>query len=288
MSKYTTELRFICETYAEYDESQDYSEVKDVISKSRSKIFDFDYPIFDPAYKPVLETKIITHFYTREICEETVGLWKLRLMAKMNEIMPYYNKLYKSELLEFNPLYNVDYVRDGDRNKADDSVRTNNLKRTSQDSGTERLESGTELGGEDSTETNSALKYGEWNLYSDTPQGGIEGILGAEDEPSLVDNGYLTNARHIIHDGTGTNSDSTTTYGRTSDTDATTTFGKKNITDDTSNTEFNGTTTEDYLEHVKGLMNYSPSRMLNEFRSTLLNIDLDIIKELRSLFFNLW
>ena len=47
MSKYTTEVRFICETLAGYKDSQGYDKVENIIMNSRDKIFDFEYPIFD-------------------------------------------------------------------------------------------------------------------------------------------------------------------------------------------------------------------------------------------------
>ena len=47
MSKYTTELRFICETLAGYDTSQGYDKVGDIIDDCWDKIFDFNFPIFD-------------------------------------------------------------------------------------------------------------------------------------------------------------------------------------------------------------------------------------------------
>ena len=289
MSKYTTEVRYICEDYAGLSESVGYDDIDDVISKSRTKIFDFNYPIFDEAYRPVLETKILEHYYTREICEETVGLWKLRLKAKMNEIMPYYNKLYNSELLTFNPMYDTDYNKDGNRTGKEDSVTLNVNNRDSKYSGTDTTNSNTVKGGADSVHTDERDKYSEWNLYSDTPQGGIEGILGAEDEPSLIDNGYLTNARHILHDGDGTTSDGTTTFGGTSNTVDEINYGKKNNTVDNGKTDFNGNSLEDYAEHVYGKMpGKSYSKLLLEFRETFLNIDMDVINELRNLFFNLW
>lgn len=313
MSKYTTEVRFICETYAGFEESEGYDSIDEIVSKSRSKVFDFSYPIFDENYRPILETKILEHYYTREICEETVGLWKLRLKAKMNEIMPYYNKLYESELLEFNPLYDADYYRKGNRKGTDDNTRTNNLKQNSTNSGSDIRDVNTKRGGTDTrtgntknsgadtTSNQSRDKFSEWNLYSDTPQGGIEGIVGAENEPSVVDDGYLTNARHVLHDGEGTNSTSTTTYGgirdekdvtdygSTIDTKDTMTHGMKNETTNTGDTKFNGKTTDEYLEHVYGRYpGKSASQLLKEFRDTFLNIDMDIINELRNLFFNLW
>ena len=108
MSKYTTEIRFLCESLTGHTESVGFSSVKDVIRDAVPIIFDFDFPLYDPTYKPVLCAKILRHYYTREICEETYGLWKLRLEDRLNTIMPYYNQLYKSALLEFNPFYDVD------------------------------------------------------------------------------------------------------------------------------------------------------------------------------------
>ena len=112
MSKYTTEVRYICETLAGLSESVGYADIEQVIKNCLPKVFDFNFPIFDESYRSVLETKILRHYYTREIGLETVGLWKLKLSTKLNEIMPYYNKLYKSELIEFNPLYDVELIRE--------------------------------------------------------------------------------------------------------------------------------------------------------------------------------
>ena len=248
MSKYTTELRFICETEAGLTESVGYNGIKEVISKARPKIFNFEYPIFDDAYKPTLETKIIRHFYTREIALETYGLWKLKLEAKMNEIMPYYNQLYKSELIEFNPLYDTDINTTGHR---DNDVTSN----------------GQSVAGGKDTRT-STDKVNTWDLYSDTPQGGIRGIQGAENDPALGTDAFLSNARHIIGDTSG--STGTTNYGRT----------------DTANVVTNGDT--DYVERVYGYRGKSPSKSLQEFRETMLNIDMKIIKDLEELFFQLW
>ena len=337
MSKYTTEVRFICEDYAGLTESKGYDSVDEIIESARPKIFDFNYPIFDESYRKVLETKILLHYYTREICEETVGLWKLRLKTKMNEIMPFYNKLYESELIQFDPMYDTDYQKVGNRNEDTDNVTTNDLERNSVDSGTDTRQTNgitggsdvlnstertggsditnsvTEKGGQDETNIENRDKFSEWNLYSDTPQGGIEGILGAENEPSLLDDGYLTNARHILHDGDGTTGNSVTEYGGTSETEDTVTYGrtkngtdttqygktentsdamsygKQNKTTNTGDVTFDGNTTEQYAEHVFGKMpGKTFSKLLLEFRETFLNIDMDVINELRNLFFNLW
>ena len=126
MSKYTTELRFICETLTGLKESVGYADTAHVIEQSAPLIFSFPFPVDDEAYRPILERKIIRHYYTREISEETYGLWKLRLETKMNEIMPYYNKLYASERLEFNPLYDVDMTTTREGENHSDTTTTEN------------------------------------------------------------------------------------------------------------------------------------------------------------------
>ena len=130
LSNFTTQVRFICETAHGETESKGYTSLDEMLESGRTYIFDFNYPIFDAAYKRPLELKILKHYYTREISEETVGLWKLRLNARMNEIMPFYNKLYESELLAFNPLYDVDYTRSGNRDgteQKEESTQTTSL-----------------------------------------------------------------------------------------------------------------------------------------------------------------
>jgi hypothetical protein len=66
------------------------------------------YPIFDPAYKPQLTGKIVDHYWNREIGMETIDMFQLAMRRKMNEIMPYYNQLYESTKVEYDPLSTVD------------------------------------------------------------------------------------------------------------------------------------------------------------------------------------
>ena len=116
MSKYTTEVRYICETSAGQDHSSGYNKIDEILTAAAPVIFSFPFPIFDENYRTTLEKKILRHYYTREICEETVGLWKLRLEDRLNMIMPYYNQLYSTTLFKFNPLYDADLYTVGDRN----------------------------------------------------------------------------------------------------------------------------------------------------------------------------
>lgn len=167
MSKYTTELRFICESLAGKTESEGYNSIDDIIQLAIPKIFDFPFELWDESYKNVLCTKILKHYYTREICAETYGLWKLYLSRKIQEIMPYYNKMYESANFEFNPLFDVDYTREYDR------------------TGTEDRDSN---GNDSNNNTN-------WRLYQDTPQGGLKNV---------EDMRYLTDATKVSNNGSNT------------------------------------------------------------------------------------
>ena len=145
MSTFTTEVRFICETAAGKDESKGFNSLEQILTQAAPHVFDFDFPIFDENYRLVLEKKILRHYYTREIGEETVGLWKLRMNTRLNEIMPYYNKLYESELLEFNPFYDTDYTRTGKRDKTgtdnvtDETTKTGTIADDGSSSGTDAM-----------------------------------------------------------------------------------------------------------------------------------------------------
>ena len=282
MSKYTTEVRFICETASDLGESKGYTDVDTIITNAIPKIFTFTFPIFDENYRSVLEKKILKHFYTREICEETVGLWKLRLDAKLNEIMPYYNKLYKSELLEFNPLYTANLTRtkktdyDSNRNENENINDTSSSNRTTSNSGeVDTTNNSTTTGTGSETSNNTST-----DLYSDTPQGGLSGIES---------NIYLTNARKITDNGStssntsNTNSSTGKVESSESGTDnSASTYGRIRGNTDAL------TSTENYLETVVGYEGTNASDLLLKFRETFLNIDMLVINDLEDLFFQLW
>lgn len=305
MSKYTTEVRFICETSAGLTESEGYENMNEIIANSRAKIFNFSYPIFDENYRPTLETKILKHYYTREIGLETVGQWKHFLDMRLNEIMPYYNKLYESELIEFNPMYDVDYTKEGNRteneDRTDNDSRTDTMTGTVADVGTNSDAMtgtvGDAEGGTQGRTGSNAPKKSTWDLYSDTPQGGIAGIQGAEDDPALGTNAYLTNARHVIEDGTGSSENETTNFGKTNTRTYNTNNAGTNNNTRTYNTENEsegsraGNTAREgeYFERIRGKMTgKSYAKMLQELRETFLNIDMMIIEDLSDLFLNIY
>ena len=142
MSNYTTQVRYICETFAGLTESAGVNDVNTIVEQAAPKIF-MNFPIWDEEYRLTLETKILKHFYLREIAHETVGLWRLRLDTRMNELMPVYNKMYAAVSQEFNPLFVVDITREHDGSSTDRSNSTGNSV----------------------------------NKYSETPQGSIQNVV---------------------------------------------------------------------------------------------------------------
>lgn len=111
--------------------------------------FDFkmdSYPIFDENYRNTLNQNILYHYYENEIGFETAPLFRFYLNQKLNEIMPYYNELYKVQ-----------------KKLIDENLLLNNVNLTET------------LHGSNTTETSStsqSLSNGK-NLFQDTPQGNI-------------------------------------------------------------------------------------------------------------------
>lgn len=287
MSKYTTEVRFICESKSGLENSKGCDDVDEILNNSWNKIFTTKAEIFDENYRPVICKKILKHYYLREICSETVGIWKLWLNTRLEEILPYYNQLYKSALLEFNPLYDVNITRTHNRTIDENKTENGTVTETSTDKNTgSGTRDNTASGTNSNSGTSNVSDSGSSNskdLYSDTPQGALTGI---ETET------YLTNARKITNTDSSTSESNNSGRGEYKDTGNV----KYSDTSDRTNTK-NGSNsntgslnnTEEYLETVSGKQGGgSYSNMLKEYRDTFLNIDRMVIAEFDDLFFGLW
>lgn len=282
MSKYTTELRYLIENNF------------DIGLKN--------YPIFDENYRELLNQKIINHYYFREIGMETAELFKRYLNTTMNEIMPYYNQLYKSELLEFNPFYNVDKTIVSDKNnnsvsdfignttgknqqKADtENTQTNNGKQQTTTAATSVGESVGNSKGSGKT-TNKSKR-----VSSDTPQGFLS--INSIDNETYASAAEMANGESVneftVNDTKATSNNSES--GTTDQTNIAETKAKGNTTSNTT-TETdtaNKTTSNDFENYVSHVIGKSEgetySEMLLKFRDTFLNIDMMIIDELKTCF----
>lgn len=174
MSKYTTQIRWLVESGWDFGLK--------------------DYPIFDEAYRTPLNQKIIDHYYFREIGFETAALFNRFLNRTMNEIMPYYNQLYQSELIEFNPLYTIDYQE----------VYTK--KTTGNSTGTTTGE-----GTEEATNVHSATPQGMLSI------GDIKSNTWADD--ATIDNGKTTSNINTTNNLTNLDEYAKHVFGKASGSD---------------------------------------------------------------------
>jgi len=297
LSKYTTELRYLIEN------STDANGVVNVGLD--------DYPLFDELYRPILNAKLLNHYKFREIGMETTALFKYFLTRTMDEIMPYYNQLYKSELLLFNPLYDFEKWTETERNKngtvltginttgnissdqVNSETETNGMKKTdnNQIDSTNTVHGVT---GVDTTETTGGTSKG---VTSDTPQGllsigNIEGDVYASSVDMKKSDGTNIGTNDTVSDGTNIDTNTQVSTGSqdniikidgTNNNDIVST-GKHNL--DTATTDL-----DTFTNHVKGntgFKNYS--QLLTDFRSTFLNIDMMVINdpEIQNLFMGVW
>lgn len=213
--------------------------------------------------------------------------------------MPFYNKLYETANFEFNPLYDTDIT----------TTKTGGKEGSSNDNGTITTELETAKTSENTTadNENNSKEYtkniettgqnknvansesDKWDYYSDTPQGGITGIENKS---------YLTSARNTTDKTDSTNTlDTTSTTAETYGDDynkqrSIESINNENIVNEgkelsSKTNTFN--TTEEYIERITGKRgSYTYSKMIMEYREALLNVDMLIIEELESLFFQLW
>ena len=259
MSRYTTELRFICEDSIPLSEQGDFTDVDKAIECGRKRIFTFNYNLFDEDYKPVIETKFLRHFYTREIGMETFALWKLKLRDLWEMKLPYYNKLWESELIKFDPFRDVDYkvINTGDR------WTNNNTNGTSNKTNESNLSDKTKNTYANKNERNENLI----NKFSDTPQGGLDGVI--EDD-------WLSTATQDVNKYSGGESGNNVSdkNTKTSENENVKTSNASNIHD-----------IDDYERHIVGKMGLSSyPKLLQEFRDSFLNIDEMFINEMNGLF----
>lgn len=327
MSKYTTEVRFICESKSGLEVSGGSGDVDNIIANSWNKIFTSKAPFFDEEYRSVLCQKILKHYYLREICCETVGIWILWMNTRLEEIMPYYNQLYESAKIKFNPMHDVDLTRKHERNiegtSEENGTRTQKTKETKTQTTKETKTQATKEEREDTINESKILTVNsntnntidgtksttnisdktKRDLYSDTPQGAISG---------LENENYLTNARKITDNINNTGNEDTNVTEKNSNEykeNGTTNNSANGITngsldgttngilDGTNNGSLDGTTsnsgssntTEDYIETIVGKQGTeSFSSLLNKFRETFINIDMQVIEDFSDLFFGLW
>jgi hypothetical protein len=261
MSKYTTQVRWIIEQ-ATY-ENQDLS-ISQRVALACSKIFNFDFPIWDEEYRATLEKKILMHYFNKEIGFETVGLWKFYLEERLNLIMPYYNNLYKTTVRDYDWLTDTNSHETYIGNKKLQENAKYDANGNVKDSGDEKFS------GTDSNELKVTQNQNSKTLSSDLPQANYADIdYGTELKEEEQNNTNNENAT--------AKNNSTTNRSSTTDTTQNSTNDLQSNTDDIYT-----------RDRVGAFGSRSLTELLMQYRESLINIDAMVINELADLFMTIY
>lgn len=170
--------------------------LKDVVRVTKGDIGLDSYPLFREDYRSSLNEKIQNHFWNQEIGMESVDLWRFNMRRKMAEIMPYYNKLYDSENIKYDPLSTMNL-----------ETKSNNTQQQTSSSSGASVSSGTndaKSRAVNSTFPQSALNDNDTGNYADS---------SAESNASGANTGTASENRS--EQGTGTAAGDSTTTGYT-------------------------------------------------------------------------
>lgn len=93
-------LYAIMNSIANYDK-EEQTKIRNLAKATHDKIFDFDYTLSTTISKEDFECQILNHFIMRRIGFDTFTAFQLYLENKLQEILPFYNKMFDS-LSSFN------------------------------------------------------------------------------------------------------------------------------------------------------------------------------------------
>lgn len=111
---------------------EEKTKVPDLAKEGRAKIFNFDYPLTNKINKEKFECMILNHFLMRRINFETVLIFQIQLENKLNEIMPFYNKLFES-IDGWNIFEDEIHDLESNTTSTDNTNSTNNVSTSSDD-----------------------------------------------------------------------------------------------------------------------------------------------------------
>lgn len=238
-----------------------------------------DYPIWDESYRNTLNAKIIDRYLFREIGFETPTMFKFYLNRTMNEIMPYYNKLYETTIYKYNPIYNADYTVEEQRTKKDVGEGQNSNKVVGVSSGS--VDGNTSGSVTDAGSTTNELTTNDKSVHIDTPQGTVN-LVGMTPDSEVV-------ASDVDLKRTDSNGSSSSNNTQSSEGTSHSSSTGNVQNDSTGNSSYSSDSTETYLRKLAG--NYgvkTTQAMIQEERDLIIDIDMMVVKELENLFMGLW
>lgn len=250
MSKRTVELRYIISEELRNPPPEGTLSFKNILAS---------YPIYKEIavdrngkefhLRDELNNVIIEHFYFREIGFETVPRFLFKFNNKMNEIMPLYNQRFESTFLTIKPTDNVDMTETYEHTISGTGKTTSNGSNTN----------------ETTTSNNSSSNGDNFTVDSDTPNQELS-------EADIKANKFASKTNYNKGGNTTTDSGSVNNNGSST--------GEVNQTD---------SKTESYTRREFGSSKgYTFAQNIEQWRNIMINVNMEIVKELEELFLGIW
>ena len=271
-------LESIINPSADLNEPLANVKIKDLAKQGRTKIFNFDYPLSTHVSREDFETLILKHYMMRRINFDTVTAFRIMLDAKLNEIMPLYNKM-------FDGLDGWNIFTDGEittRTGTDNTTSNNTTNKTSNqtDNTTTQETDNTTKQSTNSTNNNLSTTSTTGNTttadkrFSNTPQNRLAEIRDGE---------YVTEYNYdtTTSNGTDTSSSQGTAQSITNDTDNST---KNNTTNSTKNNTVNSTKNDTSTDVSNGTDNKTYNETITKTPSNKIEIMKEMQENIKSIY----
>lgn len=286
-------------------------ELRKLLELNDFELFDFEYQFDDVKFKEQIEQSVIDYYYSYEIGTETPAEFKRRFQARWLSFIDYYNQLYNTTLLTYNPLINYKLVEALDQLATSNTLQdsTTNTTATGQ-SDTEGTDTTLQTNSSDSTRTDNLTAQSDSTRTDNTTSNTVDSADGSGNEKTsdypqqpIAGSDFLEGEKTSTtsssgesttnNTGTVTNADTTVNTGTqgtitNSNGDSTNTHSAATTSEDSSNTTgkltSEGTNNTNYEKTIEGITGTSYQDLITKERQNLLRLIPAIIGELKPLF----
>lgn len=117
-------LYVIMNSIANYGKDEK-TKIRNLPKATHEKIFDFEYDLSEAISKEDFECQILSHYMMRRIGFETFTAFQLYLENKLNEILPFYNKMFDA-LADFNLFNDGEVITRDTKDNGTTTLNSNN------------------------------------------------------------------------------------------------------------------------------------------------------------------
>lgn len=256
LASYTMELRRVCDIYGRQTVENWFKDYN--IANYLTPLQIEQIEKFGVWSKDRLATKIVDHYFMREIGLETPALFKHYAKVTMQEIMERYLPKIYSNFLEYDPLSNVDFTEEFTR----EIIGSSNSRGSSSSNSTQSSVASSDI---QTQQDNESL-----NIVNRTPQKNIT-------RQDLDTGAYASEVGQNDNKITGSQVSGSNT--------------SSNATDNTNvQNSGNSNTVEKFTRHEEGDNGViiTNQRLVKEYREIIVAIDEEIINELSVLFMGIY